>query len=222
MKLLFDFLPILLFFGTYKYAEGHADWAVPFASRHLDFLVSGGAIAPDVAPVLLATMVVIVATGLQIAWLLLRGKKVDMMLWVTFALVVVLGGATIWFHSATFIKWKPSVLYWVMAAAFWISQAVFRKNLLQAMIGAQVDLPKPAWQRLNVAWIAFFTLMGVLNLWVAYNFSTSAWVDFKTFGATGLMLVFMIAQGVYMSRHVLPEPAEPRRKVERGAEEAAE
>lgn len=220
MKLLFDFLPILLFFGTYKYAEGHTDWAVPFASRHLDFLVSGGVIAPDVAPVLLATVVVIVATGVQIAWQLLRGRKVDMMLWVTFALVVVLGGATIWFHSATFIKWKPSVLYWVMAAAFWISQAVFRKNLLQAMIGAQVELPQPAWQRLNVAWVAFFTLMGVLNLWVAYSFSTSTWVDFKTFGATGLMLVFMLAQGFYMSRHVLPE--EPRRAVEPNAEEAAE
>ncbi len=218
MKLLFDFLPIVLFFGTYKYAESHADWAVQFASRHLDFLVSGGVIAADVAPVLLATVVVIVATGLQIAWQLLRGRKVDMMLWVTFGLVVVLGGATIWFHSATFIKWKPSVLYWVMAAAFWVSQAMFGKNLLQAMIGAQVGLPKPAWQRLNLAWIAFFTLMGVLNLYVAYSFSTSAWVNFKTFGATGLMLVFMLAQGIYMSRHVLPEPSEARRSVEEAAE----
>ena len=137
MKLIFDFLPILLFFGMFKYAEGHADWATQFASSHLGFMVSGGVIGRDEAPVLLATAVVIIATCLQIAWQLLRGKKVDMMLWVTFALVVVLGGATIWFHSATFIKWKPSVLDWAWRLALWVSQALFRKNLLQTMIGSR-------------------------------------------------------------------------------------
>ncbi len=222
MKLIFDFLPILLFFGMFKYADAHADWALHFASAHLGFIVSGGVVARDVAPVLLATVVVIIATALQIAWQLLRGKKVDMMLWVTFALVAVLGGATIWFHSATFIKWKPSVLYWVMAAAFWISQTVFRKNLLQAMIGRQIELPAPAWQRLNVAWITFFALMGALNIYVAYSYSTSTWVNFKAFGTTGLMLVFMLLQGFYMSRHILPEKAEPPSTPPRGIEKAAE
>ena len=205
MKILLDFLPIILFFGMFKYAEAHTDWAARFASEHFGFVVSGGVVGTEEAPVLLATVVVIVATVVQIGTLLAQRKKIDMMLWITFVLVVVLGGATVWFHNATFIKWKPSVLYWAMGLAFWISQTFFRKNLLQTMMGQQLELPAPVWQRLNVAWIAFFALMGLLNLYVAYSFSTSTWASFKAFGATGLMLVFMLAQGVYLSRHIKPE-----------------
>ena len=205
MKILLDFLPIILFFGMFKYAEGHADWAARFATEHFGFIVSGGVVGTEEAPVLLATVVVIVATVVQIGTLLARRRKIDMMLWITFVLVVVLGGATVWFHNATFIKWKPSVLYWAMGLAFWISQTFFRKNLLQTMMGQQLELPASVWQRLNLAWIMFFALMGVLNLYVAYSYSTSTWASFKAFGATGLMLVFMLAQGVYLSRHVKPE-----------------
>jgi intracellular septation protein len=205
MKILFDFLPVILFFGMFKYADAHADWAARFATEHLGFVVSGGIVGPQEAPVLLATVVVIVATTAQIAYLLVRRRKVDMMLWITFVLVVVLGGATIWFHNATFIKWKPSVLYWAMGLSFWVSQAIFHKNLLQTLMGKQLELPAKVWQRLNFAWIAFFGLMGLLNLYVAYSFSTSTWASFKAFGTTGLMLVFVLAQGVYMSRHVKPE-----------------
>ena len=205
MKILFDFLPIILFFGMFKYAEGHADWAARFATEHFGFIVSGGVVGTEEAPVLLATVVVIVATVVQIGYLLARRRKIDMMLWITFVLVVVLGGATVWFHNATFIKWKPSVLYWAMGLTFWISQTFFRKNLLQTMMGQQLELPASVWQRLNLAWIMFFALMGVLNLYVAYSYSTSTWASFKAFGATGLMLVFMLAQGVYLSRHIKPE-----------------
>ena len=210
MKILFDFLPILLFFGTFKYAEAEKDWAARFASEHFGFLVSGGVVGTTEAPVLLATMVVIVATLAQIAFLLARGKKIDLMLWISLGLVVVLGGATVWFHNETFIKWKPSVLYWAMGASFWVSQTFFNKNLLQTLIGDQLDLPPGVWQRLNFAWIAFFALMGLLNLYVAYSFSTSAWVNFKLFGGMGLMLVFTLAQGVYLSRHIKPDAAETK------------
>ena len=205
MKIFFDFLPVILFFGTFKYAEGNADAAARFATEHLGFLVSGGVVGTEEAPVLLATLVVIAATAVQIVVLLIRRQKIDLMLWMTFVLVVVLGGATVWFHNATFIKWKPSVLYWAMGLAFWISQTVFRKNLLQSLIGEQLELPAKVWQRLNFAWIAFFALMGLLNLYVAYGYSTSTWASFKAFGATGLMLVFMVAQGFYLSRHIKPE-----------------
>ena len=210
MKILFDFLPILLFFGTFKYAEGQKDWAARFASEHFGFLVSGGVVGTSEAPVLLATLVVIVATLVQIAFLLARGKKIDLMLWISLGLVVVLGGATVWFHNETFIKWKPSVLYWAMGASFWVSQTFFHKNLLQTLIGNQLELPPSVWQRLNFAWIAFFALMGLLNLYVAYSFSTSAWVNFKLFGGMGLMLVFTLAQGVYLSRHIKPDAAESK------------
>jgi intracellular septation protein len=205
MKLLFDFLPVILFFGMFKYAEGQPDWAAATATDWLGFMVSGGVVGPKEAPVLLATVVVILATAAQIAWLLARGRKIDTMLWVSLGLVTVLGGATIWFHSETFIKWKPSVLYWVMGAAFWASQAIFKKNLLQTLMGGQIELPGFVWQRLNFAWIAFFALMGLLNIYVAYSFSTAAWVNFKLFGGLGLMLAFMVAQGVYLGRHLKNE-----------------
>jgi intracellular septation protein len=206
MKFLLDFLPIILFFGTAKYAESHAQWAARFATDNFGFIVSGGIVGTEEAPALLATVVVIIATTLQIGYLLLRGRKVDLMLWMTFVLAVVLGGATIWFHNPTFIKWKPSVLYWAMGLAFWASQALFHKNLLQTLIGEQLELPPSVWQRLNFAWIAFFALMGLLNLYVAYSFSTSTWFTFKAFGVTGLMLLFTLAQGVYLARHMKSEP----------------
>ncbi len=211
MKLLFDFLPIILFFGTFKVAEGRRDWAAQFASEHLGFVVNGGVVGAAEAPVLLATLVVILATLAQVGWVLARGRKVDTMLWVSLALVTVFGGATIWFHNETFIKWKPSVLYWVMGLSFWLSQLVFRKNLLRTLIGEQLALPAVVWQRLNFMWVAFFAFMGLLNLYVAYSFSTDVWVNFKLFGGIGLMLAFTVAQGFYISRHLQPEAGETTR-----------
>lgn len=202
MKLIADFLPIVLFFAAFKFAEANPDAAARFASDHFGFLVSGGVVGPQEAPVLLATLVVIAATLVQVGLLLARGRKVDLMLWVSLGLVVVLGGATVWFHSETFIKWKPSVLYWVMGGGFWISQAVFRRNLLQLLLGEQLDLPAPVWQRLNFAWIAFFAFMGLANLWVAYTFPTAVWVNFKLFGGIGLVFAFTLAQGFYLSRYL--------------------
>ena len=205
MKLLFDFLPIILFFGSFMLANAHAEEAARFASDHFGFAVSGGVVGPGEAPVLLATIVVIVVTLLQITFLLLTRRKVDTMLWITFALVAVLGGATVWFHNPTFIKWKPSALYWAMAVVFWVSQTLFDRNLLQSLVGEQLQLPRPVWKRLNLAWVVFFTLMGFVNLYVAYNYSTSTWVSFKAFGLTALMLVFMLVQGVYIARHMSPD-----------------
>lgn len=207
MKLLFDFLPILLFFGSFKYADSHKDWAATFATEHLGGLVSGGMVGPAEAPVLLATVVVIAATLAQVGWLKARGRKVDLMLWISLGLVVVLGGATLWFHSETFIKWKPTLLYWAMAAALALGPLLTGKNLLRLLLGEQLELPPAVWRRLTVAWVAFFALMGGLNLWVAFNFATDIWVNFKLFGGIGLMLAFAVAQGLYLSRY-LPESAQ--------------
>ncbi len=207
MKFLFDFLPIALFFAVFKYAESHRDWAAAFATGQLGFMVSGGAVGPTEAPVLLATVVVIVATLAQVLWLKLRGRRVDTMLWISLGLVVVLGGATIYFHNETFIKWKPSVLYWAMGLSLWLSPLLFGRNLLRVLLGEQMELPDRVWHRLNFAWVAFFALMGLLNLWVAYHFSTDAWVNFKLFGGIGLMLLFTLAQGVYLSRHLKDDEA---------------
>ncbi|MEZ7848150.1 MAG: septation protein A [Polaromonas sp.] len=207
MKILFDFLPIALFFGMFKYAEGNRDWAAGTATDWLGFMVAGGVVGPSEAPVLLATVVVIVATMLQILWLKIAGKKVDTMLWVSLGLVTLLGGATIYFHSESFIKWKPTVLYWVMGGALLIGQLVFKKNGIQKLMGAQMSLPDAVWQRVNLSWVGFFALMGVVNLWVAFNFSTSAWVNFKLFGGIGLMFAFVAVQAVYLNKYIKPDSA---------------
>ena len=125
MKLLLDFLPLILFFGTFKYGEGHKDWASSFANEHFGMLVSGGQVTPDQAPVLLATLMAVVATLAAVLIQKLRGQKIDMMLWITLAVVSVLGGLTVWFHNDTFIKWKPSVVYWALGLIYWGSVALF-------------------------------------------------------------------------------------------------
>jgi intracellular septation protein len=207
MKILFDFLPIALFFGMFKYAEGNKDWAASVATDWLGFMVSGGVVGPGEAPVLLATVVVIAATLAQIVWLKVRGKKVDTMLWVSLALVTVLGGATIYFHSENFIKWKPTVLYWVMGAALLVGQLAFNKNGIKSLMGAQMKLPDSVWRTVNFSWVGFFAVMGVVNLWVAFNFPTSTWVNFKLFGGLGLMLVFVLLQAVFLNKHIQQDPS---------------
>lgn len=205
MKLFLDFLPLLLFFGAFKYAEAHREWAATFATAQLGFLVADGSIGSAEAPVVLATVVVMAATVLQVMILKLMRHKVDLILWISLALVVVLGALTLYFHSETFIKWKPTGLYWAMAAAFWASQRFWGKNLLKAVL-QDLPLAEPIWRQLNLMWVLFFAGMGALNLAVAYSVSTSAWASFKVFGATGLVIVFTLAQGFYLSRH-LPPPA---------------
>ncbi len=206
MKILFDFLPIVLFFGMFKYAEANTAWSAQTATDWLGFMVSGGVVGIAEAPVLLATVVVILATLAQILWLVARGRKIDTMLWVSLGLVTMLGGATIYFHSESFIKWKPTVLYWVMGGALLVGQLVFGKNGIQKLMGAQMDLPDAIWRKVNYSWIAFFAVMGVLNLWVAFNFPTATWVNFKLFGGLGLMLVFVLAQAVFLNKHIKAEP----------------
>jgi len=205
MKILFDFLPIALFFGMFKYAEGHQDWAATTATDWLGFMVSGGVVGPAEAPVLLATVVVIIATLLQILWLKARGRKVDTMLWISLVLVTALGSATIYFHSESFIKWKPTVLYWVMGASLLVGQLVFRKNGIRSLMGAQMSLPDAVWRKVNFSWVAFFAAMGFINLWVAFNFTTGTWVNFKLFGSMGLMLVFILAQAFFLNKHIKPD-----------------
>jgi intracellular septation protein len=210
MKLLFDFLPIILFFVAFKVADANKAAAAAFATSHFGFIVSGGIVGAEEAPVLLATVVVVIATLAQVAWLAARGKKIDLMLWVSLVLVVTMGGLTIWLHSETFIKWKPTLLYWVMAAALLIASLVWRKNLIRTLLGEQLTLPEPVWQRLNVAWAAFFALMGALNLWVAFHFATPTWVNFKLFGLMGLLLAFALGQGLYLARYMSDDEKEEK------------
>ena len=201
MKLLFDLFPVILFFATFKYTEKNPELASNWMGSLLGFV-------PDdikLAPILLATVVVIAATVAQIIWVHFRHGKVDKMLWVSLILVVVFGGLTLAFQNEAFIKWKPTILYWVFAGSMAFSALILKKNPIKAMLGEQLTLPEPIWAKLNLAWIAFFMVMGVLNLLIAFNFSTDTWVNFKLFGGMGLMLVFVLGQGMLLSKYVEEE-----------------
>ena len=177
MKFLFDLFPVVLFFIAYEF---------------------GG--------IYVATGVAMAATVAQISWVWFRHRKVEAMLWVTLGLVSVFGGATILLHDPTFIKWKPTVLYWLIAAVLLFSAVALKKNLVRKMLEAQVRLPDPVWARLNGIWAAFFVALGAANLYVAGNFSEATWVKYKLFGTMGLMLVFFVLQGLYLSRHMIDDP----------------
>jgi len=206
MKLLFDLLPVILFLVTYKVAGSFPQQSIAMAGAALGWMVGDGTVPDGQAPILLATAVAVIASVLQVGWLLLRGKRVDPMLWVSLAVIVVFGGATIWFHDETFIKWKPSILYWLFGSALLVGHIVWKRNLLKSLLGTQLDVPGPVWGRLLWAWIAFFGVMGIVNLAVAYSVSTDTWVNFKLFGLFGLTLVFTLGIGVYLARHMKEVP----------------
>jgi intracellular septation protein len=176
MKFLFDLFPVILFFVAFKI------WGI-----------------------YVATAVAIVATFAQVGWLKARGRKVEPMLWISLAIIVVFGGATLFLHDETFIKWKPTVLYWLFAVVLSGGLLVFRRNLIRMLLADKIEMPDDAWNKLNWSWVGFFIFMGVANLYVAFNFSTDAWVNFKLFGGMGLMFVFVLAQGAFLSKYVQEE-----------------
>ena len=198
MKLLFDLFPVILFFVTFKYYGSNPEGAADL----LGSLLGSAVLDVKQAPILLATVVVIVATMAQIAWVHFRHGKVNKMLWISLVLVTVFGGMTLIFQDETFIKWKPTILYWVFAGTMAFSALVLKKNPIKAMLGEQMTLPEPVWDKVNLSWIAFFLFMGALNLIVAFNFSTDIWVDFKLFGGMGLLLLFVLGQGLMLSKYV--------------------
>ena len=202
MKLLFDLFPVLLFFLAYMAGKRAPETASALVGGALGALGAGSAVGLELGPILLATVVAIVATFGQVGWLIARGRKVDKMLWISLAIIVVMGGATLWLRDPTFIKWKPTVLYWTFAGALLGADLLLGRNLIRAMLAQQITLPDAVWTRLSLSWGAFFIAMGALNLYVAFNFSESIWVNFKLFGGMGLMLVFVLVQGMFLARFV--------------------
>ncbi len=172
MKFLFDLFPVILFFAAFQLWD-----------------------------IFVATAVAIAASCAQIGWLALRRRKIDRMLSASLVLIVVFGGLTLALRDRTFIQWKPTVLYWLFGAVL-AGAALSGRNLIRSMLSEQLRLPAPVWVRLNWSWVAFFAFMGAANLYVAYNFSESAWVNFKLFGGMGLMLAFVLAQAAFLSRYL--------------------
>jgi len=173
MKLLFDLFPIILFFVAFK-----------------------------LFGIFTATATAIAASTVQIIWTKWRHGKVDVMLWVSFGIITVFGGATLVLHDETFIKWKPTILYWVFSSTLLFSKMLFRKNLMKTLLNEKIALPSKVWDHVNLAWVVFFATLGILNLYVALNYSTDTWVNFKLFGTTGMTLLFVLLQAVALSKYV--------------------
>jgi len=173
MKLLFDFFPIVLFFIVYKLCDIYT-----------------------------ATAAAMVASVSQVFFYRLKFQKYDKMHLISLAIIVVLGGATLFFHNSVFIKWKPTGIYWLSALIFFGSSFIGSKPVIQKMMEANVQLSNKIWLRLNMAWSLFFVIMGTLNLYVAYNYDTDTWVNFKLFGGVGLTLLFVLIQAFYLTKHV--------------------
>ena len=175
MKALLDFIPILLFFGAYKYYD-----------------------------IYVATAVLMAASVIQTALIYAIDRKVTMMQKITLALILVFGALTLWLQDERFIKWKPTVLYVAIAIALSVAVWIFKKSFLKLMLGTQLELPDRVWMRLNVAWILYCLLMAVVNGYVAAFFTTEAWVNFKIWGYV-FPILFLVGQGLYIAPHLKAE-----------------
>lgn len=181
MKLLGDLLPIIAFFVVFKAVGG-----------------TSGIYAATASAIAIATLMV------AYAWF--RHRRVERQQLIMLAILVVLGGLTLALNDERYIKWKPTVVSWVMAGAFLLSQWVGKKNLVERMFGGNIQAPAPVWTRLNLGWSAFFVSLGALNLYFAFHWSTEVWVNFKVFGTLGLSLLFAVLQALYLMRYDATAP----------------
>jgi intracellular septation protein len=204
MKFLFDLFPVILFFITLKVAEKSASASLVL-SKILTSLGMVATVKPSLVPIMLATFAVIIGSIIQIVWAKLHYKKVDKTLWLSALLVTVLGGMTLYFQNDAFIKWKPTLLYWTFAAVLIGANLFTQKNIIKSMMGKEIRLPEPIWNKLNIAWATFFIFLGALNLYVAFHYSIDIWASFKLFGTMGLMFIFIIGQSLAINKYIINE-----------------
>jgi len=178
MKFLFDFFPLVAFLVAFYYPEDREQG------------------------IYLAIQVLIIASAIQIIIYWLITRKFEKMHVITLILTVILGGATLLLKDVRFIKWKPTAVNWVFALVFLGSQFIGKKPIIRRMMDHAISVPDEIWTKLNVGWVAFFIFSGTANLYVAYNFSTEFWVNFKVYGLLGLTFIFAIGQALYMSRYI--------------------
>lgn len=168
---LLDFLPILVFVLAYFFFDVYT-----------------------------ATGALMVAVALQILILWLMKRPIGSALKLTFWVSMIAGSLTLWFRNETFIQWKPTVINWAMASALLIGKFIAGKDLLQKVMGHQLELPEKAWVHLNLGWATAFFVAGALNLFVAYNFSMDIWVSYKLIGGFGLTFCYIIITMIYLNK----------------------
>ncbi len=204
MKLLLDFFPIFLFFIVYKFYGDLPAIFITSTNALLPFMDL--TIGESKDAIYLATLVAIIATFFQVALSAIINKKVEKMHLVTLGLFIVFGGATLFLKDPLFIKWKPTAINWLFGLAFLGSQFIGEKPLVQRMMAQAVELSSPLiWRKLNLAWVGFFAISGLSNIYVAFNYPEETWVNFKLFGLLGLTIVFIIGQAVFLSKYIVTE-----------------
>ncbi len=208
MKLLLDLLPVIVFFGAIRLAKGWPEATLALVGGWLGAIEGTPAEQLDLAALIVASVCGILASVLQIGFLLARKLPVKAPVWISAGLIIVFGGLTVWLHNAWFIKWKPSILYWIFAVILLAGRWIWQRNLLGSLLSQELELPPRVWDRLMYAWAVFFLVLGSANIAVAYTFSTDTWVNFKTFGLLGLTLVFSLGTGFYISKYL--EPGMPK------------
>ncbi|MDE2197012.1 MAG: septation protein IspZ [Gammaproteobacteria bacterium] len=174
-------------------------------SAALEFLLLGAFFASYLwKGIFFATGVLMAGSVLVLAASFWRTRKFEPLPLAVTILVLLLGGVTLLLHDPVFIKWKFSIIEWLFGGVF-IATHFMRRPLVQRMLDAQIRLPAPVWKRLNLMWASFFLLLGSVNVYVLYHFDTADWVKFKVWWSTGAMLVFVVSQALYMSRHIETE-----------------
>lgn len=182
MKFFFDLIPVILFFIGFKFFD-----------------------------IFIATAIAIGATIALIIYAKIRHGRVEKMLLVNGAIISVLGGVTLLLHDKTYIMWKPTVLYWLLAAVLLVANLFFKKNFIQQMMGKMLNAPKTIWDKLNLAWVVFLVILGFVNLYVAFNYSENTWVNFKLFGVTSILFIFVIAQTLLLKQYLI-EPIDDHKE----------
>ena len=202
MKFLLDFFPVVLFFIAYKFF-GDIPPQLIEPVNSLPFVSIDPSEPKD--GIYFATLVIILATIVQNIGHLLIFKKVEKMHIISLGILLIFGSMTLAFKDPLFIKWKVSIFNWVFASVIFGSQYIGKKTLIERMMAHALDVPKKIWTQVNFSWGVFFALVGIVNIYVAYNYSEEFWVDFKLFGVLGMTFIFMIAQGIYLAKHAIPE-----------------
>ena len=187
MKQIFELIPLILFFIAFK-MDGETYSLLNF-SYEFDGIYS-------------ATAILMAATAIQVVLTrIITGKVEKQLLWL-FGIIVVAGSATLILRNDIFIMWKPTVFNWGLALVLLAGMLLGKKSLLEKMLGQQIELPATAWLRLNQLWIANFSIVGSLNLYVAYNFSQDAWVNYKLYSSIGFTLLLMIITMIIVVPHI--------------------
>ncbi|MBP8008344.1 MAG: septation protein A [Thiopseudomonas sp.] len=196
MKQFIDFIPLLLFFIVFKLEPRDIELA--------GHVISFGGIFS-------ATAILVISSVLVYGSLFLAHRRLEKSQWITLVGCLFFGGLTLAFHSETFLKWKAPVVNWLFALGFAGSHFIGEQPLIKRVMGHAVSLPDRIWTRLNIAWIVFFLFLGTSNLFVAFNFP-SIWVDFKVFGSLGMTVLFLIGQGIFLSRYMQDTPVNPNKE----------